>query len=400
MEYIKGEPYFCSCVDKIKQYPYLKTNISCEILIIGGGIDGAIANYYLSKNYDVVLVDKGRLGFACTCCATALLEYQLDNFAEDLKKSMSEKEIVLAYNMGINSFNEIKNFISKYGNKCNFTPQPTLLFSEVDKHIQQIKNEYNFRKSNGFDCELILEQNNPFPFTLKAGIFCKNGGGSFNPYLFEKQMIENSCNQNKIFENTNITKLIKEPFGYTAITSFGEKITCNKVIIATGFNWEVLDKTDLCQRFISYSIVTNKLNINWHNNALIRNVGSPYNYLRQLPDGRIIFGGEDTEFKQKSINEKMANKKYTSLQKSFIKMFPQEKENLTIDYKFCGAFGTTANNLGIIGESKFNPNLLYFISCGANGIVNAIAGAKIIDDIINKRPNPLINLFSPKRNGI
>lgn len=32
-----------------------------DLLVIGGGIDRAIANFYLSQNYDVVLVDKSRL---------------------------------------------------------------------------------------------------------------------------------------------------------------------------------------------------------------------------------------------------------------------------------------------------------------------------------------------------
>ena len=49
MEYVKGSPYFCDTQKRLKQYPYLDKDESCEILIIGGGIDGAIANFYLSK---------------------------------------------------------------------------------------------------------------------------------------------------------------------------------------------------------------------------------------------------------------------------------------------------------------------------------------------------------------
>ena len=49
MEYIKGTPYFCKVTEKIKQYPYLRDDCNCDILIVGGGIDGAIANFYLSQ---------------------------------------------------------------------------------------------------------------------------------------------------------------------------------------------------------------------------------------------------------------------------------------------------------------------------------------------------------------
>lgn len=61
MEILKGTTYF----DKFKlgkQYPYLNKDVKCDILIIGGGIDGAIVNYYLSKNLKQYLLIKRDLG--------------------------------------------------------------------------------------------------------------------------------------------------------------------------------------------------------------------------------------------------------------------------------------------------------------------------------------------------
>ena len=55
METVKGVPFFTQAQERLKQYPYVDKNLECEILIIGGGIDGAIANFYLSKNHNVVL---------------------------------------------------------------------------------------------------------------------------------------------------------------------------------------------------------------------------------------------------------------------------------------------------------------------------------------------------------
>lgn len=49
MEIIKGVTYF----DKQKlgkQYAYLNKDIVCDVAIIGGGIDGAIVNYFLITN--------------------------------------------------------------------------------------------------------------------------------------------------------------------------------------------------------------------------------------------------------------------------------------------------------------------------------------------------------------
>ena len=35
---------------------------------------------------------------------------------------------------------------------------------------------------------------------------------------------------------------------------YGYKIICDKIIVATGFNWEVVKKDNLCDRFVTYSI--------------------------------------------------------------------------------------------------------------------------------------------------
>ncbi len=399
MEYIKGFPYFCDCKGKIEGYPYLRHDISCELLIIGGGIDGAIANFFLSQNHDVVLVDKGRFGHACTACATALLEYQLDDFADDLLEYMSEEEILQSYRMGLASIEKIKNFVARFGNQCHFSARPTFLYTNSIFSVKAIENEFLFRKKHNFDCKLFSKEDNPFPFSIKKGIYSPNGGCEFNPYLFTKQMIKNSLNQNRLFENTHIINLKKSRHGIIARTNFGERIFCQKVIVATGFNWEILEQ-ELCERFISYSIVTSPLpQPAWKEKALLHDASSPYHYCRTLPDGRVIFGGEDTPFHEKPVSEKLASRKYKALEKSLRRLLSLP-QSVTIDYRFCGSFGTTKNNLGLIGESKTDDDILLFISCGANGIINAFCGVEIIEGILSGNPHPLAPLFSPKRESI
>src|SRR5574344_1780063 len=157
MEYVKGKCYFNKIKDKIKEYPYLNKDIETDILIVGGGINGAIANYFLSKNYNVCLIDKGRFGQGCTSCATALVEYQLDQFASELKKEMTQDEIIAIYKMGIYSIKKISEFINIYGNKCQFKICPSLLYSDCILDKNTFMKEYNFRIQNGFNCQFITK---------------------------------------------------------------------------------------------------------------------------------------------------------------------------------------------------------------------------------------------------
>lgn len=241
MEYVKGNPYFGQVNEKIKQYPYLDKNISCDLLIVGGGINGAIVNYFLSQKYDVVLVDKSRFGMAGTSCATVLLEYQLDDYAEELKKYMNEQDIINVYRMGLESINMIEQFIKENGNKCHFRKIPSFMYTNRILGVTSLKKEHEFRIKHGFESIFYTSKNNPFPFKIKAGIYNIDGGAELNPYLFAKQLIENSKNQNQLYGNTEISSIIKHKNSFKVSTNFGNIINCKKIILATGFNFSLME---------------------------------------------------------------------------------------------------------------------------------------------------------------
>ncbi len=397
MQYVKGTPYFCKKFKKIKEYPYLNNDITTDVLIVGGGICGAILNYYLSQKFDIVLIDKGRIGQCCTSCATAILEYQLDDFYSKLKKEFSKEEIIDIYKMGINSVNKIEKFIKKYGNECDFYKRPSFLYTTKESEYKLLKNEYELRKNHGLKCEFFDKHNNPFNFHIAYGIYAQNGGAELNPYLFTKQLIENAKNQNKIFENTGYESMIQKEDYIEVRTNYNQIINCKRIIFATGFNLEEFDNQDIIERFTTYTIVTNKLkDFEWFNRATIHDTVDPYHYLRLLPNNQIIFGGEDVPFKKSNMTEKKAMSKYKKLYNYLLTMFPMLKGKIEIEYSFCGCFGATDNNLGLIGETD-TDNVYYFLSCGANGIVNAMYGVELMENLLKNKTDKFEHLFTPLR---
>ena len=399
MDIIKGTPYFTQNVPPIKQSPYLNKDHTCDVLIVGGGIDGAICAYFLSKSgINVTLVDKNRFGFCSSSSATALLEYQLDEHAQDLEKYLTKQEIVTSYNLGLQELSNIDTIIKTLGNKCYYSPRPTLVYTQKATENKQLENEYQFRIQNNFNAQLIKSNTNPYCFKLESGIYCENGGAQFNPYLFTKQMINNSNKQGaKLYENTEIVKLEYDLNGVIAYTNYGYKIKCKKVICATGYNTTIFSEKDLCEKYCSYTIVTNPIkNFSWLNNTLLHDNTDPYHYIRLSHDNRIILGGEDTKITA-TINANTAEKKYKLLADYMLTLFPQIKNNYTIDYKFCGYFGTTLNNLAIIGPQKQNPHLWFMLGYGANGIINSIIGAQMLTDLYYGKVHRDMYVVSPDR---
>ncbi len=401
IEYVKGKPYFCDTSQKIKQYPYLDKNIECDVLIIGGGINGAIANYFFSnEGIDCVLIDKGRIGYLSTSCATSLLEYQTDDHANYLKKYLDKETIKDVYNLGLNSLSDLDKLIKKIGNKCHYSKRPTLLYTLKQSEKKELKREFDFRIENGFEVEFYDSENNPFSFPLEAGIYAKNGGAEFNSYLFTKQMLENSNTlHSRIFENTKAIKIIKISSGLNKVlTNYGCEITCKKIIASTGYNTSLFTDKKLCEKLITYSVVTNPLkNFTWKNKTLLQDNSDPYHYLRLTHDNRILVGGGDIPFKKDFIDEKKAETIYNELFNYVQTLFPHIANKITPEYKFAGTFSATKNNLAVFGESAENSDVWFCLGYGANGIVYCIFGAQMLVQKYKGKSNLMEKFFSPSR---
>lgn len=397
-EFVKGSPYFTDITNQVNQHKYLNKDIECDVLVIGGGISGVITAYNFSKeNLKVVLIDKSQIGKTSTSVATALLEYQLDEHAEALRPYLSQDEIIEAYNLGKSAISEIEEFIKEHGNHCYFSKRPTFVYSDKKSEIEEIYEECIFREKNRLSAKFFDEKNNPFPFSIKAGIYAEDGGAEFNPYLYTQQLLkEGKKNGLIIYENTECLKIEHQPNKVIAHLKFDKKIVAKKAVICTGYDTYFSDGNSLSKFYTSYSIVTEPIkDFSWHNRTLLHDNSDPYHYIRLTHDNRVIIGGEDTRLYCK-IDKAKAEKKYKKLHKHLIKLFP-ELENVNIDYKFCGVFGTTLNNLGIVGFKQERPNIYYNLGYGANGIINSTYASKMLVDLYNGIEHPYLYLFSPDR---
>ena len=403
-KYVKGNMYFTkNRVKEIKKYEYLDESIETEVVIIGGGITGAILSYYFSKeNIPNVLLEKSRIGCASTSVSTALLQYELDNMVNKLEEVMKRENIVKAYNLGKKALDELENFIIENGNKCEYVKTDSFLYSSKKDERKLIEYEYNFRKTNKFDVELIGKEQKIFPFEIEAGIISKNGGAKINPYLLTHHLLELSINKcGKVFENTKVEDIEYLENDVIVKTSYGNNIKCKKVIIATGYDTDMFTKRNFGTKSITYNIVTNSIDDSKFNNQecnkyLIRDIKDPYTYIRTTKDNRYIIGGEDMEVNEKNYSQETLNKKYNILTQRLKTMFPYLRDE-EIEYKYCGIFCSTKDDLGFIGEDKKHKNLWYSLGYGANGILYAILAGDMLSKIYKGIENKDIKLFEVDR---
>lgn len=82
IQYVQGDCIFTRISKLTKQYEYLTEDIDTDVIIVGGGVTGAILGYYFSKrNINTVILEKSRIAHGSTSITTSLLQYELDNNA-------------------------------------------------------------------------------------------------------------------------------------------------------------------------------------------------------------------------------------------------------------------------------------------------------------------------------
>ena len=399
VQFVQGSPLFTNINKVKKQYNYLTEDIDTEVIIVGGGVTGSILGYYFSKEgIDSVILEKSRIAHGSTSITTSLLQYELDSNLMSLMESVPSEQVINSYKLGITALKEIEKFINENGNGCNYIKRDTLLYTAKDLEKKEIYEEYKIRKENGFNVKFINEEENPFSFDLKAGLYAIEGGAELDPFKYTHQLLEVATNNGlRVYENTPVIDVKYNEEYVEAITSYNHKVKGKILVLATGYNTELFTDRNFGVKTYTYNIATKPLKDikGWKNNVLIRDNESRYNYFRTTSDNRIIAGGEDTPFTD-NFNPKIAIEKYNILEQRLKNMF-NEINDIKIEYKYCGAFASTKDNLGFIGKDPNKDKLWYALGYGANGILFAILGGLMLPKVYKGEVDGYLKYFKVDR---
>lgn len=400
LHYVHGVPYFTKVGEEKKQYPYLTKDIETEVIIIGGGLTGSILAYYFSKlGIPNVVLEKKRVGHGSTSITTALIQFELDSLVAELIPYTTKEKIIWSHQLGIRALNQLQAIIDEYGNQCEYAVRDTLLYTAKKLDAGALKQEYETLKENGFDVEFINKDNNPFLFDIEAGVYANKGGAEINPYLFTLQLLDIAESmKTKVFENSGVEKIEYEEDRVTVETEFHHRVQGKIVIMATGYDTNTFASRKFGTKTVTYNVVTNQLDSldGWHNLALIRDYCDPYNYYRTTKDKRIIAGGQDLPYEQNINNKQAAEKAYDVVSQNIYRIYPKAND-LKIEYKYCGLFTSTQDDVGFIGKDPDHKLFWYCLGYGANGILFSLLGGDMLSRLYLGEVDPGLELFRVDR---
>ncbi|MFC0078183.1 NAD(P)/FAD-dependent oxidoreductase [Flavobacterium procerum] len=370
-------------------YPSLDSDLNTAILIIGGGITGALIAYKLiNEGKKIVLVDRRDVCGGSTAGSTALLQYEIDVPLHQLIKLRGTKCAVDSYNSGKKAIFDLRQIIDEIGCDCDFEFKKSIYFTSFKKDIPFLKNEFKTRKLHGFDISWLNKYElNKMGLNAMAALESKTAA-VMDPYKLASDLLY-YCQQNgmQVFDRTNIASIQHQKGKCVAVTDEKFTITADHIIHCTGYESTETLSEKVVDLKSTYAIATESLLEvpQVLKNAVLWDTASPYNYFRATTDNRIILGGGDEDFKDPKKRDKLIPKKEIYLLKQFQRRFPEL--NVKIDYSWAGTFGETKDGLPYFGKPNPKKNEHYVMGFGGNGITFSVIGMNSIMDSINNKKN-------------
>ncbi|HEX2684401.1 MAG TPA: FAD-dependent oxidoreductase, partial [Ferruginibacter sp.] len=305
-------------------YPKLESSYTADVVVMGGGISGALAAYHLVQaGVDCLVVDARTIGLGSTCASTSLLQYEIDTPLYRLKDMVGLKNAVRSYQYcteAIHSLGRIAGEI-KFP---DFEYKPSLYLAAYKKDLHPLQEEFTIRKTHGFKVEYLDQAAVKEQFGIESpGAILSEVAAQTNAYTFTHALLQHALSGGlKVFDRTPITRIVHHKNGVTLTSPNGCTLKAKKLVYATGYEAvNYIDKkiVDLHATYACTSEQANEDMKFWKDDALIWNTADPYFYMRNTRDRRILIGGRDENFYNPVKRDKLLKQKTRQLVKDFNK---------------------------------------------------------------------------------
>jgi len=396
-----GNLYWPNTLEHISSYPSLTEDIVCDVLIVGGGMSGAISAYILShEDVNIVVADKRKIAHGSSSANTGLLQYSNDMMLHEFAKLIGEEEAVRFYRLCFEAMEDLKGLASSLKEDVQFKSRKSLYYASTQQDAAKLQKEYNMLKKHGFPVEYLHEKDikERFGFSKPAAILT-DGDAEVNPQKFVMQLMKEAASQEnvQVFEQTEMKELGFSD-GYWHFTSDkGATIRAKKVIYSTGYEAALHTNKLGAELNRSFAIATTPIDSypGWEDRSLIWETKRPYFYMRTTYDGRIVAGGLDEDPMEAPADPAIIQKYGEKLLARIKEHYPDYE--IEVDYAYGATFGESVDGRPFIGRHPSKDGVFYCLGYGGNGTVYSMFGAKMIREIIIHGQHPDENLVAPDR---
>jgi glycine/D-amino acid oxidase-like deaminating enzyme len=385
-------------------YPILRGSQHCDVVIIGGGMTGAmIAEAFCRVGARVAVVEAARVGHGSTAASTALLLQEPDHDLESLSRRYGARTARRIWALSRDAARDFIDTMRRLQIDCGLRERDSLYYTLSDERARQLQRELKRRHAAGLTGTWLdaaaLERASGI---AGAGAIRTGGNAQLNPLQACVGLIEAAeANGAAIFERTTINRIRSLRHGVRVYSKHGT-IDAQQVIIATGYATRYF--RPLAGRFKlrrTYVLATNPIGRltrrRMHlGDVMLWDTERPYHYVRWTDDRRLLLGGADHPVKPGARREGQFAEATTALRDYFNGLYPQLAD-VGIDTAWEGLFAMTPDSLPYIGPHRRYPRHAFALGYGGNGMTFAALAARILAEQWRGITSPDHRLFAFSR---
>ncbi|WP_153798810.1 NAD(P)/FAD-dependent oxidoreductase [Foetidibacter luteolus] len=390
-----GYPYWLISAGLPYSYPKLQKDYRKDVVVLGGGISGAlIAHAFCEAGIDCAVIDGRSIGLGSTCASTSLLQYQIDEPLQQLAEKRGLKVAERAYAACAASIDSLQA-IAKTIKYKELERKKTLFFASSKKDTAIINKEYELHKAAGFKVEKLESGDIKKLFGFdKPNALYSNHSAVTNAYTFTHALLQHNLKKGlEVFDRTKVVDITHHQRSVQLVTEERCTITCRYLVYATGYEVVNHIRKHVVDLQSTFAVISEQMEpaFKWHDDCLIWETKTPYLYMRSVGN-RILVGGRDEEFSNPAKRDALIKRKSALLEQDVKKLFPGMP--FKPEFRWAGTFGSTKDGLPYIGKYKPLSNSFFALGFGGNGITFSAIAAEIIAQQILGKKHPDIDLYS------
>ncbi len=386
---ITHDSYWYAGVHSAQDYPSLSTDLTTDVVVIGGGITGlTTALSLLKEGKQVVVLEAGTIGSGTTGATSAQLDTVPDQGASELigKHGLENSRLVTKARM--DSILLIETWSKEFQIDCEFERVPGYFYSEDESRFPELRDEFHAMSQLGLGVTLTSDFPMPFPI---GGVVRIDNQARFHPLKYLSGLAKAFVSRGGlIFENTRALP----PHGGAPLevkTDGGNVVSCEQVAVCTHSAFLGISMFDLrVAPYQSYVIAVRTERscpegIFWDD-------ADPYHYFRRADPGvedLVLIGGADHKTGQSS-DELGA---WSVLEEYAEKRFGVRE----IVARWSGEYFEPDDGLPYVGKVPMTSSIFMATGFLGTGLTLGTVAGKLMADQIVGHPNLLSGILSTSR---
>lgn len=383
------QSFWIDSTDKT-HFPPLKGNVTVDVAIVGAGIAGLTAAYFLAKaGKKVAVLESKSIVTGTSGHTTAKLTALHQLIYADLINEIGEEKARLYAQSNQAAIEQVAKLVEDEQIDCDFRRCAVYTFALPKNDLSLVQKEVDAALKVGLPASFVSETSLPFPV---SGAIKVENQAEFHIRKYLLHLAQAIVSEgNSIFEQTRVQS-VEEGQPCRVISEQGT-VNAEKVIVTT--NLPILDQGLFFAKAYpkrSY-LIGAPIDPAQAPDGMFIGYGKDYHSIRTTPDGDgvlLIVGGEGHKVGEKNDTEKC----YAALEEYARTHFPIE----TIKYRWSTQDLVSFDKLPYIG--KLTPLSQHtYVATGFSlwGMTKGTLSGMILSDLVMNNPNPWADLYDATR---